>query len=72
MKRARYIKGAVVNNFPILDVEKRNGRIFVKTTCPICNKEFWCRSDSIKKRSSCGCSRQKTQFKINDELIYKQ
>ena len=61
--------GKTVNDFKILDSEKRGSRNYLLIKCPYCGKEVWKRSDSIISGSikSCGCyNRNFNHFKAKD------
>lgn len=61
-----YVVGNTVNGFYIKDVMKKDERIYVQTTCPICGKEFWARSDNLKRSKSCGCLEKENRFKYEN------
>lgn len=61
--------GKTINNFKVIDIEKRGRRSFLLVVCPYCGKKIWKRSDVIKegKIKSCGCyNTTHNKFKAKD------
>ena len=60
--------GKTYNYLTVLDVKKDKNKKYWLCECALCRSKKWIRSDSVtsEKQKSCGCLKQKTQFKAKD------
>lgn len=57
--------GTTYKGFSVLDCKRENNRTYLFVRCPVCKKEKWIRKTTLDqdKTVSCGCIRDKYQFK---------
>lgn len=60
--------GTTYKGFSVLDCKRENNRTYLFVRCPVCKKEKWMRKTTLDqdKTVSCGCIRDKHQFKQVD------